>query len=732
MHKNQDDSGMLLFSCIFTITLSSFLLFFIQPLAAKELLPLFGGVPAVWNICMAFFQGILLLGYLYAYINTRYLTAYLQRTVHFALIAFSLLMLPILWEGLHPRIGSDPAVNVMWLLVSKLTLPLFILSATASLMQYWFGQTNHPHAKDPYFLYSASNVGGLVALLGFPFLFEPFFGIRDLSIYWSAAYGVFVLGLVAAVLQCAKAVSSKSVTVLTTGAAKISSWQRVEWLLLSFAPSSLLMGVTQYITTDIVATPLFWILPLTLYLLTFIIAFARKPIISHAWMVREQAFFLIFPLIAMGKNSVATNTFELILFPLLGFFVLTMVCQGELVAKRPEKSHLTEFYLWIALGGFLGSVFNSFVAPLIFNGIYEYYIAFCLCILLRPWPTVNGKYQWQKSDFFLPLSIALVLLAAYFLYALLQQISFYKWIDIFIELAVITVIVIWHQRPFRFAACLAVLFLYAQMMPATYGHLLWQSRDFFGVTRVYKNDVLNLHILLSGSTMHGLQLANDPENFTGSLSYYQPVKAIADLIEKGNAPQQVAIAGLGSGTLSCLFQKEAVTFFEIDPAMIKVAETPAFFTYLKYCPPRGGVVLGDARLSMMAEAQHKFNIIIIDVFSSDSIPVHLITEEAVALYFQKISPGGLLIFHISSRHINFNAVLATIAARLHLEAYSNDAMPLKDENQHFQFMSDWVVLTSNAVLTKKLGNELHWKKLAVTKKPLVWTDDFSNILRVLK
>ena len=732
--NDQDDQGMLLFSCIFTITLSSFLLFFIQPLAAKELLPLFGGVPAVWNICMMFFQGLLLLGYGYAYINTRFLTGSLQRIVHFSLIAMSILMLPILWEGMHPAIGSDPAVNVLWLLANKLILPLFVLSSTASLVQYWFGRTNHPHAKDPYFLYSASNVGGLGALLSFPFLFEPFVGLQHLSLYWSAAYCIFALGLAVTVLQCAHHVFSPRKPVAVVVADEITGWRRLQWLLLSFAPSSLLMGVTQYITTDIVATPLFWILPLTLYLMTFIIAFARKPIISHAWMVREQSFFLIFPLLALGKNAVATNTFELIAFPLLGFFVLAMVCQGELVRTRPRTSHLTEFYLWIALGGFLGSVFNGLIAPLLFNGIYEYYMAFCLCILLRPWPKVNGQYQWRKWDFLLPLLIMTVLAAAYLLYSVYHQASFYKWFDLFVELAIITVIVIWCQRPFRFAACLAVLFVYAQLMPGmTYGHLLWQSRDFYGVTRVYKNDQLDLHILLSGSTVHGLQLLSHPQDFTSAVSYYQPVQDITGLMNKENSSYRVAIAGLGSGTLSCFFRKsDIVTFYEIDPAIVKVAETPAYFTYLQHCPPQGGIVLGDARLSMANAPSHKLDLVIIDAFSSDSIPVHLITREALALYLEKMSPNGLLLFHISSRHLNFNSVLATLADQMHLEAYWNNADLSKADNHNFQFVSDWVVLTANKALVKKLTQELHWKKLAFSQKPLVFTDDFSNILRVLK
>lgn len=717
---------MLLICCILITIVSSFLLFVIQPLAAKALLPIFGGVPAVWNICLLFFQGMLVFGYFYSHLLTKFFNSTSQRIIHVSLLLLSCCMLPILFEHLYPNIYLTPALNVLWLLVQKLFLPLFIVSTTAPLVQYWFSQSAHPDAQNPYFLYSASNIGSLGALLSFPLLLEPFYGLHVLSNNWSMIYIFFAVVLGISVWQL-KSINQNSAMEIVHPV----RWQeRFQWLLLSFAPSSLLMAVTQYMTTEVIAVPLLWVLPLAIYLLCFIIAFARKPIISHTWMVREQALFLIFPLITLSKTTLTVPAWQLILFHLLGFFALTMVCLGELVKTRPDKSHLTEFYLWIAIGGFLGGIFNGLIAPLIFNGIYEYYFAFCLCLLLRPWP----KVKWLWSDLLFPLCIAIVLAANYFIFithnsVFSDKFAYFKWIDLFVLIAVITVILVQDRRTLRFAMSIAVLFLFSGELPGfAHDDLIWQARNFFGVTRVYKKKEVNLHLLMNGSTLHGMELLTKSMAFNRLTSYYQPLEIISYLMAQTKPQLQIAIAGLGTGVLSCQFRKQdSVTFFEIDPNVVKIAKNPTLFTYQTDCPAK--VILGDARLEISKMPAYGFDEIIIDVFSSDAIPSHLFTREAIIGYLQKLTPNGLLLFNISNRHINLTPVLFGIAKQLNLQILWKGSYP---NGENFQLPSEWIMLSYNKDMSQLMINQLGWKKVVATSQSVVWSDDFSNIVSLLK
>lgn len=720
---------MLLTFCVITLALSSFLLFLIQPLIAKILLPVFGGVPEVWNVCMVFFQGTLLLGYIYAYMSSRFLKLSGQVALHFCLIIGGILMLSVLWMQTQPLLGAHMEFAMLMLLAKKLILPIFIISATAPLVQFWFGNTSHPQAKNPYFLYSASNVGSLFALLSFPILLEPFIGLQHLTFDWKLLYFLFSLLLALTVLLCCRA-QSLSLKVTEELSTPVNGMQRMRWLLLSFAPSSLLLAVTQNITTDIAAIPMLWILPLFIYLLTFVIAFARKPIIPHQWMVRELPMFLIFPLIALSKTTLALSAWELIAFHLLGFFALTMVCNGELVASKPQKSHLTEFYLWLAFGGFLGGIFNGIVAPLIFNGIYEYYIAFCVCVLLCPWPQVNNRYTWQWADILIPASVAIVLTINHFFYGAYSQYNLFKQLDVIVGLSVIAGILMWGQRPFCFAASVAVLFFFALDIPGfKHSDLIWQSRNFFGVTRVYKNDALDMHVLMGGRTLHGVEFFKKNAQFNNEATYYKPVYSVSQLLTQKKSPLRIAVAGLGAGVLSCEFRKtDEVTFFEIDPMVIKIAQHPPLFSYLQNCPPAGGIVQGDARLNLAKVGAHYFDVIVIDVFSSDAIPVHLFTREAVQTYMEKLSADGLLMFNISSSHLNIQPVLTVIGQQLGLAAFFYKSIPTGE----MELPSEWMILTNNNNLSQQLLQNLHWQKLIVADKAFVWTDDFSNILRVLR
>jgi len=728
-HLTKPANNVTLIPYVAAITLSSFLLFLIQPLSAKAMLPLYGGVPAVWNTCMMFFQGMLLAGYFYTYLITRYLSVTSQRLCHLVLIAASALMLPITWNALLVPANLHPILYVIALLFSKISLPLFVISTTAPLVQNWFGRTSHPDASDPYFLYSASNIGSLLALFSFPLLLEPFIGRQLLSYLWSVAYGVFALLIMSiAVKQCNQPVNIIA-ALSSTEREKICWVQRGHWLLLSFAPSSLLLAVTQYITTNIASTPLLWILPLTLYLLTFIIVFARKPLISHQWMVREMPYFLIFPLITLTQFTHAAPAWQLIVFHLMGFFALAMACHGELAIRRPDKSRLTEFYLWMSLGGFLGGIFNSLIAPLVFHGIYEYYIALCICVLLCPAAIKDNNKQ---LGFRLPLIIIVILFGTYLLHQHYSQIHYTKQLFAVIELAVITMIILNHQRPKIFALNLAIIFIYAQATArSSYGELIWQSRNFFGVSQVYNDKRLNLHIYIDGVTLHGAQLYPDTSGSKTALTYYQPVDRIANFLSKSFSTDKtvhVAIAGLGAGTISCMFRHDVVTFYEINPTVIKIATNPTMFTYLLNCPPKGGIIAGDARYNINHAPEHYYNIILLDAFSSDVIPAHLLTIDAMNVYLHKLKYNGVLIFNITNTYADLKPLLAAMAKQLHLIALEFDHLP----GTPFEYHSNWVVLTKNMAVAEGLHQRFDWKKMIDTESALVWTDDYSNILRVLK
>ena len=712
-----------LLCCTTTIFLSAFLFFLVQPLAAKAILPFFGGAPAVWNTCMMFFQGVLLLSYLYVYLCTRVLFGKSRLLVHFVVVSSSLLMLPLSFVGKVPDIGTYPVWTVIWLLTQTLLLPVFILGTTSSLVQYWFSHSTHSQAKDPYFLYSASNIGSLLALISFPFLLEPKFGLQQLSWVWSVSYFVYIL-----MLFLSKRDVGAVPTVIENKQLSPGTNQRLKWLLLSFAPCSLLIAVTQYITTDIASVPLLWILPLLLYLLAYIIAFSRKPWISQAWILRELPLFLIFPLISLSIQAYGMPAWQIILFHMLGFFALTMVCVSELVASRPSVSYLTEYYLWIALGGFLGSVFNSVIAPLLFNDVYEYYIAFCLCVCLQPWGLRQSEKKNRFPDYALPIIVTSLLLAGYLLDPL--TVSYSQWINYFIILSTITLILTWWRHPTHVATSIGILFLFAtQMSSLVHGDLIWKTRNFFGVARVYNKDELKQHRLVSGTTLHGLQSTKEPFDPNQALSYYKPMKELAQVFHQRKKSLHVAIAGLGAGTLSCQFSGDFLRYYEIDPTVVSIATTPALFSFLTHCPPRLGISLGDARINIAKAPENYYELIIIDVYNSDAIPIHLFTYEAVKIYLNKLSPQGVIAFHISSRHMNLSPVLAGNAQQVNMGfLYLVDTPSLKQA----ELQSIWVILTNNAALTNELVTKNKWKKVnLLTKRKVFWTDDYSNILSVL-
>lgn len=657
----------------FTLLISSFLLFWIQPLLAKMLLPFLGGSPGVWNICMMFFQGILLAGYLYAHISARYLPRKIQSVLQLTLLILGLFFLPFVVNGAWFQHLDSPTLSLVTALLTIAAMPLFALCATAPLLQRWFTHTNHQHAEDPYFLYAASNVGSVLALFMFSFVLEPWFTISNQNNLWRVFFGLLILLTGACAISRITSPKNKAVSTDNNNLeTNITFKRRMYWLALAFAPSSLLLGVTTYITTDIASVPLLWIIPLTLYLMTFILAFMRTPLISINTSQICQ-LTLVFPILFVFVEPLGLmyNWIILLIHASMLFFT-ALVCNQELVSKRPHHKHLTEFYLWLALGGFLGGVFNALLAPMIFTNILEYPIVLFFALLLRPPTFISRKIM----------ATAMTVLAVIFAYDVTHL-----------------------NRDNLFVA-----------------------RNFFGTTRVKVVDK-KLHYLVSDTTNHGLQLLA-PDKQKSIRSYYYPLVNLFKLLHTKQPQLRTAVAGLGAGITACLANKNDIfTFYEINPSMVTIASNPKYFTYLTLCPPKGGIILGDARLQLQNAKDNSYDVILLDAFSSDAIPVHLLTLQAIKLYQKKLSPDGVLLIHITNRYLNLKPVLNAIAEKLKLHGWHRHFIGDKDQ---FESEAIWVVLSASPTPFGPNWDEQNWTPLSKTKRKILWTDDYSNIVRLFE
>ncbi|OYV17105.1 MAG: hypothetical protein CG439_1831 [Methylococcaceae bacterium NSP1-2] len=695
-----------------TLFVSASLMFVLQPLFGKILLPLLGGSPAVWNTCMVFYQSILFLGYLYAHALSTHYRQHQQILLHIAIIAISLLALPVaLPENTIPPTDSNPTFWLCWTLFLAIGLPFFILSTTAPLIQKWFSEIGHHSSDDPYFLYAASNTGSLLALLSYPFLLEPSIGLANQQTYWSIGYVLLSVLIAACGLLLWKSKQTSHTLEANTNTVTELTWsKKLHWLALAFVPSSLLLGLTNFISTDIASVPLLWIIPLTVYLLSFIIVFSHWNDKLHPWMVKLQPLVLI-PFIAYAfVNPADLPYWVYLILHILAFFFAIMVCHGELAKDRPPTQHLTSFYLIMSFAGMLGGMFNTFVAPFIFNGIYEYPLMIVAALLLRPWTVVSWNVRLLRQ-FIAPvllLSIGLILYAS--TNDLLQHFD-----TIILSLIVLSALVyLLRSQPIAYALTTGVIMFLALSLHGLFSHTLYQDRSFFGVLAVResvltdeKNQPESYHELFHGTTKHGAQrlpeaLAKIP------LTYYSqpgPMGQLFKTFDVTNANWQVGIVGLGAGALACYAKPtQHWTLYEIDPLVINIASNPAYFSYLSRCLPNATMRVGDARLSLEKEPDQYFDLLVMDAFSSDSVPTHLLTKEALALYFKKLKPNGILAFHITNRHLALKKVLSIHAEQAHLAALiqefkAPEAMPLVVD-------TDWVVMAKQPETLEPLNLSL--------------------------
>lgn len=718
-----------------TIFLSALLLFWIELALAKILLPRLGGTPAVWTTCMLFFQVLLLAGYSYVLGSTSWLRVRKQAVVHSVLLVLSMLYLPLTLAGDSVSISEQnyPALWLFGYLLSAIGLPIFLISTTSPLLQKWFTHTSHHSANDPYFLFAVSNAGSLLALISYPVILEPNLKLSRQTQLWVLGYAVLLVLSLGCMLVLWKSSQRERVRDdISTPKSPLSLKRRLWWILLAFIPSSLLFGVTTYVTTEIAPTPLLWTIPLALYLVTFILAFARKTLLSERLTSNALSGLALLLTLVIAANA-TEPTAAIVLLHLCFFFVAALVCHSRLASDRPDATRLADFYLCVALGGMCGGLFNTLIAPLAFKTLIEYPLVIVLACLIRPRAMNADSSRDRLLDLLLPAGAGLLTIG---LVLLINQHETSPAVGIAIVFGV-PLIIINHRfrsRPIRFALALGAVMLGSIVYSETQNRTLHLERNFFGTLSVKLDPESATRDLYHGNTLHGRQFI-DPNLEREPLSYFHregPLGQIFEAFHSNPASLNVAIVGLGAGSMACYARPDQRwTFYEINPAVIGIARNPDYFTYLQKCAAGPTeIVLGDARLQLQKAPDHHYGLIVLDAFNSDAIPVHLLTQEAIDLYTSKLAPGGMLAFHISNRSLRLDGVLADLAQH-------NGATSLSFADGEFnprtgKDPSEWLVMARDSLAFESLAQNPRWRVLQGRTEADVWTDDFSNILRVFR
>ncbi len=666
-----------------TIFVSAFLLFLIQPIIAKQILPWFGGTAAVWTTCLVFFQFALLAGYFYSDWLTRKVTPKRQAVIHIALVAVAILLLPIIPDvGWKPKGDESPSLRILALMAATIGLPYFLLATTSPLVQAWFTRS-YPDTS-PYRLFALSNFASMLALLGYPFLFEPWFSTRVQAISWSAGFALFALLILAAAWRGLTNLHELiEVNTDTVEVQPPSVKIKLTWVALAGLGSVLLLAISNHLTQNISSIPLMWVVPLAIYLLTFILCFDGK-----GWYQRK----LFLPLLAVALLAMAWMLADARMHFMLywqigvfsaGLFIACMFCHGELVALKPHPKHLTTFYLMVSVGGAAGSVLVGLIAPITLPAYFE-------------------------------LEIALVLLAALataLLWGKIHVAAVYTSIAITIATAVAAGVTIYQFKE----------------------DVVVMTRNFYGTLRVKeynKPDVENRRrSLVHGAILHGDQYMDPPYNRSAT-TYYKLKSGIGRSIllkqQLVGGPIKVGVIGLGTGTIATYGNKgDTYRYYDINPEVVTIANRD--FTYLKDTEAKIEIALGDARLNLEREAPQNFDVLAIDAFSSDSIPVHLITLEAVEIYEKHMKPDGVIAFHVSNRFLDLKPVVQQIAQQRGLYVAW-----VHDTYEDGGTSSDWVLLTKDKKFLLKPEIVEATEVIVPHPEWRLWTDDFNNLLQVLK
>jgi hypothetical protein len=718
-----------------TLFFSALLMFLIQPMFAKLALPRLGGSASVWSLALVFFQAVLLCGYGYAHLLVKGAGLRAGAMIHGAVMLCTMAGLPIAiapgWD-FPPEQGQ--AFWLLGLFAASVGLPFFAISANAPLLQSWFARSGHARSGDPYFLYGASNAGSFAALLAYPFLIEPFIGLAPQSTLWSGGYAALLFMVAACGALVALAAPAVEETTEAPAPDRVPAWtDRLTWIALSFVPSGLLVGTTAHIATDLVSAPFMWVVPLALYLLTFVITFQRRPWLSHDFVINR-----LLAIMAPVCILVLMPFTDMWLVPvhLLASFTLMMACHGELVRRRPAERHLPQLYFLMSLGGVLGGSFASLAAPVIFDRVLEYPLliaaAFAVVGLTRQSWKVSGWRFWVAVSV-IPGTLILLLILG----GADSTVTGYA-IAIWLLWSIVTILALSGFQLVQAIVLLSVILVYPSV--SLERHAIAQSRSFFGVSSVYRLEAGRFHVLAHGTTRHGTQEWIDNNGLPVSAnpqpqSYYYARgpfgSAINHLRSIGGKLSEVAIVGLGTGTMSCHANPgENWSYFEIDPGVVKIARNAELFTYLRDCAPGGRIVMGDGRLRLQREADGKYDLIILDAFSSDSVPAHLLTVEALELYLAKLKPNGAVILHISNRFMELAGVVEGAARAKGLRAYFNtlDVRHWAADASLLDIRPHVAVIGKSPEALGGLPADPGWAAAKPEDVPAAWTDDFSNVL----
>ena len=716
-----------------SIFASAFLLFLVQPMVAKLGLPYFGGSPQVWNTCLLFFQTILLVGYAYAHLSVKWLGHRRQLALHALVLLLPLVALPpLISASSAPVPGAWPVPALLWALCVAAGLPFLTLSTNSALVQRWFALRS---GREPYFLYAASNFGSLLALVAYPFVVESRLGLHAQTRWFSVGYGVFVVvSLVGMALawrahpvESTEAVAPKAAEPPKADAGLVSGGP-VWWMLRSATTSILLIGTSLRISTDVGAVPLLWVIPLALYLVTFIIAFLD-------WMPYPRTVLRgIVGLLVAGTLAFPILLNSGLLYMLVPLGVLFFGCwmlHADLARDRPPASKLTSYYLWISFGGALGSVFCNLVAPVVFRTVAEYPIGlFMLAALVavpRRLDATTMRAAVRQRTLWLALGALTFATLGWVIVSL--RLPSFRFRDAIVLAILLSSLVVW-RRPAVFAVAALVFGLCnLTYLRTPVQNVMLRDRSFFGTVKVVQ--IGRWRSLVHGSTNHGMQKFDPATNIDGPPTmYYHQTSPMGWIATHSSPSANVAVVGLGTGSIAGFMKGgQTVTYYEIDPMVEPIARK--YFTFLPHCKAEIKVILGDARLSMQATAPSSYEWILVDAFSSDAIPVHLLTEEAVRLYLDKVKPGGLLVFHISNRYLDLMPVVRAHAAALGLYGAVMHHVPDDDASEDGASASDVVALAREPATLAPLAAD-HWDLVSLDKAQQRWTDDRSTLLGILR
>lgn len=709
-----------------TLFLSALLLFLVQPMIAKMVLPRLGGAPTVWSVAMVFFQAALLTGYVYAHLLVRRLPLGIGALVHLGVLAAAALTLPI---GITEVLGMPPTSGIaIWLIALfalSIGLPFAALSASAPLLQSWFAASGHPQAGNPYVLYAASNLGSFAALIAYPIVIEPMLPLKVQTLLWSMGFGVLAVLIAVASLFAARRPNFGAMEI---AADAVSAHDRLAWMALAAIPAGLVIAVTSYITTDVAAAPFLWVVPLAIYLLTFVAVFRERAWISAATVARLVPI-LVAPLsIGLLGSGDKLLWVAMIGANLVAFLLLALLCHGELYRRRPAPARLTEFYLWVSLGGVLGGIFAALVAPYIFNRIYEYPILLLAGLLVLPGMFAGGPRRFlTEAGPILALSV-LAIAAQLVLDIRLSEAAKLPFQVVLV--ALVAVMLLQRHRPARFFALAVLTFVVTGLWQPGFNRVE-TLRSFFGVHQVVETADNRHRLLYHGTTLHGATRIGGATSMPDPLTYYYFGGPIAESIEAVRGAygrlDRLAVVGLGAGSLAChRLDNEQWTFFEIDPDVVRIARDPRFFSFISSCAPGLPVVLGDARLTLAASPQ-RFDLIVLDAFASDVIPVHLLTREAIAGYLARLAPHGALVLHISNRHMELARVVAALAAAEGLVSYVKVDLRPDSVPEDFKMSTMVAALARNDADLGGLPRRPGWQKIEPDPRVAAWTDDYSDI-----